>query len=503
MKYLIIVFFLYLLPHYTSSQGLNNTWLLGNSTGWPNLGRIEFESSSYQLLTEQRKMTFTGTQGTISDENGNLLMSSNGIWIANANNDTMLNGSGLNPGYFTNGWSYGLPIIYGNVFIPYPSDSNKYLLIHETELSPSYIMGIYSSVIDITLAGGLGEVIQKNDSITVDTLSYGIAAVQHANGEDWWIVAMKDTSDIAYTILITSNGIDTITKQSLSFSPWPRGNVPNITFSQDGKKFISTTYDNPIDRNCSVILTDFDRCSGLFSNTQVIPVSSGSYLWGLAFSPSGQFVYTCTSNYLFQINTTTLTLDTVAMYDGFISGMTPNCCATTFMNMYLAANGKIYITSGSSVKHIHEMNYPDSAGLACDVQQHNISLGNYLHFRAIPNHPNYYLGCDTTSSCPCLTTGVEEPENHDFKFSVSPNPNNGNFNIMYLLPHPTTGSGHGNGKLEVYDVNGRRVFEMNLPPWSTMQSISIPSSVGSGVYNCVIVSSGERVNRKMVVFNEK
>jgi hypothetical protein len=42
--------------------------------------------------------------------------------------------------------------------------------------------------------------------------------------------------------------------------------------------------------------------------------------------------------------------------------------------MYLAANGKLYITSGSSVQHLHEMNYPDSAGVACDVQQHAIEF---------------------------------------------------------------------------------------------------------------------------------
>jgi len=496
MKYLTLILFLNLGSQFVLCQGLNNTWLLGNDPGWPNLGRIEFGLSSYQLLNEQRKMAFKGTQGTISDHNGNFLMSSNGIWIANANNDTMLNGSGLNPGYFVNSWPYGLPIFYGNVFLPYPGDSTYYVLFHQTELSNDYIMGIYSSVIDIQLDGGLGGVIQKNDSILADTLGWGISAVRNANGKDWWVFFMEDSSDNIYTVNITENGIDTLYKQSLNFTPFPHGNGVQLTFSQDGTKFISTTYDNPIDRNSSVVLCDFDRCTGLFSNTQVIPVSSGSYLWGLAFSSSGQFVYTCTSNYIFQINTSTLSVDTVATYDGFISGIPPNCCATTFWNMYLAANGKIYITSGSGVKHIHEMNYPDNAGISCDVQQHTISLGNYFHLRAVPNHPNYYLGCDTTSSCSCLTTGIEELANHDFKFSVTPNPNNGNFNVMYLLPQ------NKKGKLEVYDVNGRRVYEMNLPPWSTMQSISLPLSVGSGVFNCVITSVMERVNKKVIIYNE-
>jgi hypothetical protein len=163
--------------------------------------------------------------------------------------------------------------------------------------------------------------------------------------------------------------------------------------------------------------------------------------------------------------------------------------------MYLAANGKIYITSGSSVQHIHEMNYPDSAGVACDVQQHNIALGNYFHLRAVPNHPNYYLGALTGSPCDTLTSNVELID-HDFKFSVSPNPNGGNFRIMYLLPQ------NEKGILEVFDVNGRRVYEMNLAQWSTMQIIQLPEYISSGIYNCVISSNTERANMKIAIIKE-
>ncbi|HNF39873.1 MAG TPA: T9SS type A sorting domain-containing protein, partial [Bacteroidia bacterium] len=112
------------------------------------------------------------------------------------------------------------------------------------------------------------------------------------------------------------------------------------------------------------------------------------------------------------------------------------------------------------------------------------------------NHPNYYLGCDTTqTTCPCLTTGINEIKEHDFKFSISPNPSNGNFKIMYLLPQ------NRKGTLEVFDVTGKKVFNYNLPPWSTMQYISLPK-IASGIYQCVITSGNERVHKKLVVFKE-
>jgi len=494
-----ILFILLLLLSYLHSfgQGYNHQWLLGYWNPPDPKGRMLIDNNSYSLLTENRKMSFWGTQANISDSNGNLLMSSNGIWIANATGDTMMNGGGLNPSPFTSNWPYGQVITYGNLIIPYPDDINRYLLFHQTGDSLNNVPSteLFFTIIDMTLDNGLGGIHpnEKNIILIQDTLSWGISACKHANGRDWWVVAMKDNSDLIYKILITNAGISSVVTQNLGIAP-SLGAAVQLTFSKDGKKFLCQLSNGGIITDHYVRFLDFNRCTGDFSNPQVIDLSAGGIGWGLAFSNSGKYAYACSSSDIFQINMDNLNVDTVASFDGFISPG-PSCCETTFWNMYLAANGKIYVTSGSGVQHLHEINYPDSAGLACDVQQHSIFLG-YAQLRAVPNHPNYYLGCDTTSSCPCLTTEIEEPEKHDFKFSVSPNPNNGNFNIRYLLPQ------NKNGRLEVYDVNGRRVYEMNLPPWSTMQSISLPSSVGSGVYNCVIMSGGVRVNRKIAVIKD-
>ncbi len=54
----------------------------------------------------------------------------------------------------------------------------------------------------------------------------------------------------------------------------------------------------------------------------------------------------------------------------------------------------------------------------------------------------------------------------------------------------------------MFDVNGRKIYETNLPPWSTMQEVVLPSGVSAGVYNCVITAGGSRVNRKIAVIGE-
>lgn len=482
-----IVFLLLMIiySNHSFSQGFNHSWLIGYDI-WPK-GRMLFDDTSYTFNSDTRKMEFITTEGNISNSNGDLLMSCNGEWISDATNDTMLNGASLVPGS-----GGGLLAPNACLIIPYPGDSNKFAIIHHTFklIGPYYkVTNLLLTVVDMTLNGGLGGVILKSDTIINDTLNSGIAACKHANGRDWWIVIQRDSSDIIYKILLSPIGISNISTQNLNISPLPWSNATQPTFSPDGTKFSFSYYDAALLHY--LFLFDFDRCSGLFFNTHIIDISDGFVGFGLAFSSNSNYVYATSVHKVFQIDVNSLMIDTVAINDTFYSPQ-PNGFLTDFLLMYLAANGKIYITSGNSVQHLHFINYPDSAGVACDVQQHAINLGIWS-FRAVPNHPNYYLGCDTTSGCTCLTTGLEEINNHNFKLSISPNPSNGSFKIIYLLPQ------NQNGRLEIYDVNGRSIYEMNLPQWSTMQYVTLPSAIADGIYNCVISSGNSRVNKKLVL----
>ncbi|MBL0052418.1 MAG: hypothetical protein IPP29_13365 [Bacteroidetes bacterium] len=311
------------------AQGYNHVWKLGYG-GWFDKGIMTFDTNAYQFNIEHRPQGFVGTQATISDAQGNFLMSSNGVWIANANNDTMLNGDSLNPGPDVNAFPHGLLVTYGNVFLPFTTDSNKFFLVHQAGFD-NYIPSIelYYSIIDKALDTGLGGVVQKNISIFQDTIGYGLAACKHANGRDWWVVAMKDSTNIIYKVLITPSDIQSVTTQSLGFVPLSFDAINQLTFSQDGTKFISATYNNIFQKNSSMVLCDFNRCTGMFSNTQTIPLTNNAYLWGLAFSASGKYAYACSSNDIFQVNTSSLQIDTVATYDGFYFPL--QSAATTFL----------------------------------------------------------------------------------------------------------------------------------------------------------------------------
>ena len=496
--------------NYSFSQGISSHWLLGYSTGLFDTNVVStkadlyFTQNNYTLTPANFKMPFMSAQGNLSDESGNILMVSNGCWIADATGDTMLNGGGLIPNSFSipnwcNNYS-GLPFQNSSVFVPHPSDSNLVYLLHQSGTSSSNLKssGLYSTLVDKTLNNGLGGVVsgQKNQIVFQMGLNPGIALCKHSNGRDWWVLVFKDSSDIVYTMSLTPSGFSSPIAQALGVSPIPLYLLGQMYFSPDGNKFAYSYYygvSGAVDNYVRIF--DFNRCTGLLSNTTQVTYFEPFGGLGLSFSPDSKKLYTSTFQKIFQLNLDTsnisASLSTVAINDGYYSPLPP--LQSDFWVMTPAANGKIYISSGNSVIDLHYINYPDSNGVACDVHQHAIRIPCYAT-RGHVYHPNYYLGCDTTLGCPCLvTSSLNENGNHDFSIKLSPNPGSSGFEILYLLPQ------NKNGILSVYDLQGRLMHKQSLPQWSTMQHVPTSNWAG-GVYQVRIESDGYFSTSKWVKY---
>nr|MBK9650395.1 T9SS type A sorting domain-containing protein [Bacteroidota bacterium] len=514
MRNLFLVF-ITILPFTIFGQGRNHNWLLGydvalfDTNVTSTKAFLQFDTNSVTVNGANFKMPFGISQGNISDENGNLLLVSNGCWIADVTGDTMQNGGGLNPSPFTTDWcdnTNAIPMWHSNVILPWPDSANKYVLFHMTgnyatlNWKPTEL---FYSVIDMNLNNGLGGVVvgQKNLFAVQDTLVASMAACKHANGRDWWIVVFKDSTNIVYKVLLTPTGISSVTTQALNVPS--HFNIGQANFSPNGKKFAyhERTFTNgnfPVTHG--IRLFDFDRCTGMMSNEQIISHIDFQFSGnGLAFSSNSQYLYFTTFYNVYQLNTDTSNMQAsmvnVATYDGYVSPFYP--LQTNFWLMYLAANGKMYICSGNSVIDMHYIDSPDSGGMSCNVVQHGLHLPCY-YFRGNVYHPNYYLGCDTSLGCPCLSANsISENGQHDFRFRVYPNPVVNNFvNIGYILPQ------NKSGILKLYDVNGKQLYTQGLPPWSNEQSIKLPK-LANGVYNLRIESGGYFMSKNLVVMGEK
>ncbi|MBX3107491.1 MAG: hypothetical protein KF877_12850, partial [Bacteroidetes bacterium] len=223
MKKYILLLICVCIYNLSTGQGYNHNWLLGyDNAGIPpytSVGKAfaEIDSLNINIFSQSRKMPFMSSQANISDSAGNLLFYTNGCWIANATGDTMMNGDSLNPGNFSDGYcTLGYPIANMELALPVPGMMNKYILFHQTGDQSVWSRKLYYSLIDMSLDSGRGAVTAKNQIAFSDSLISGISACKHANGRDWWVAVLKDSSDIIYTLLLTPNGITNIQQQHLN-----------------------------------------------------------------------------------------------------------------------------------------------------------------------------------------------------------------------------------------------------------------------------------------------
>ncbi|MBK9275195.1 MAG: T9SS type A sorting domain-containing protein [Flavobacteriales bacterium] len=455
------------------AQGLNNLWVGGfDSDGPPPFGGVDldFESGSMVISTMSRAIGYRRTSANITDANGNLLFSTNGSFVANGLGDTLLNGTGLNPSSYTSMFPEGLYLSQACLILPKPDTPGIYYLFHGTidDQVTTTANYLYLTTIDMSLDGGLGGVITKNQVLISDTLNVGkITAVRHANGRDWWMFCHKVTTNIYHRLLVTPNGVANDGTQAIGvIRPRDGGQV---CFSPDGSKF--AYYWGQFNQDLEVF--DFDRCTGLFTNPVHILIDDYDQMGGVAFSPNSRYLYVSSVEDVYQYDVQAADIGAsmvhIAHWDGFYSPFPP--FATLFDIAQLAPDGKIYISTGNSTDKLHVINDPDSAGLACNIEQHGIDLQRYFS-NSLPNHPNYHLGPVDGSVCDSLGINAGVPAALvEARLRVCPNPSNGSFTLSYPA-HA------GAGELIVFDLTGQLVLRERIPPWSQMHRLELSGAAG-------------------------
>jgi hypothetical protein len=153
---------------------------------------------------------------------------------------------------------------------------------------------------------------------------------------------------------------------------------------------------------------------------------------GVAVSFNSRYLYVSNNTILYQydlssqdILSSQITIDT---YDGFQDPF-----ATTFYQMTLAPDGKIYMFCTNSTKSLGVIHSPDSSGLACHFKPHSYKLPANAAIGAI-DLPNYRLGPEDGSICDSL--GIKNAPVADFRYEIDTiNPLKVSFrNLSYFEP---------------------------------------------------------------------
>jgi hypothetical protein len=403
-RHLLLSIITLLFSFLSFAQNRNSNWCFGDSAG------IKFVGSTTTLFISAVKSR--GSAVSISDSTGQLLFSAytratlpgNTTLIKDVSNQIMQNGSNI----VGEGWYQELATI------PDPGNSSKYYLF---SLSVTDGLGFYYSVIDMSLNGGLGAVIQKNVQLQNFHADDCVQAIKHGNGRDWWVITRSSyDSGEFYEYLITPSGISSVNIFYLDTAT--NNNVYHFTFSKSGNKIIAVDTWGLID------LFDFDRCTGVMTHNQTISneVTSGNlpYYFSVEFSPNERYIYVSAwpdpsnGNFLFQFDLQAPNI--FNSIDTIWHQATPTGSAGF---LKLARNNKIYFASvwydGMNFPYpypndtfnivnnnLSVINRPDSAGDSCLFTPFSFNLGGGRCYWGLPNNPDYEMG--SVAPCDSLTT---------------------------------------------------------------------------------------------------
>ncbi len=382
------------------SQKYDYNWIAGddapvNSPETTNFV-LNFNQYPVQVIPVETNYFLSLTHHSMSDIEGNFLYYSNGcsIWQFGApptlisdglNNDDHLCGNPIHEAMNQMHGLFSIPLknnrfmIFGHTIIPQTNCYLKRFLYHMVDFS-----------------NGIGQ-IEVKDSVIASGCFNGAVANRHANGRDWWILLSDNNEHRFYRWLLTPEGLSPVDTQNIPQTPLPGKAYAWFEFSPDGQKLAARYYDT------GTAIYDFDRCTGLLSNCQVLPKPQSGSLF-LIFSPNNRYIYTGESDVTriiqYDLNASDIagSEQLIATYDGFIDSASSNAVAFTAMER--GPDGKIYIFGGDT-RYMHVIDFPDRAGIACRFRQRAITFPSYT-FGPNAYYPNYRLGPIDGSSCDSL-----------------------------------------------------------------------------------------------------
>jgi gliding motility-associated-like protein len=403
----LIAFFIGILGFSTFAQGEANNWYFGINAG------ITFNTNPPSVLTDGQLRTNEGCS-SISDPNGNLVMYTDGRTIWNRNHQIMPNadyfgGTGLNgdPSSTSSGLIVPHPTnpdLYFVFTIDEPHHENAYAYPNQGPANSNGVSipfytdtgngipqdddgfnnGLNYSIVDISLDGGLGDVItgeRNNELITYDPddseeikfkASEKITAVRGGDCNSVWVIThFRNTF---YAFFFDADGIDEVPVTStvpplLEISNYRRAALGYLKASPNADKLLiahnTTNFDPEAgisdEGDGNVYAYDFDNLTGVVTNP--VELISNVNAYGVEFSQDGTKAYATVND----------TSDKIYQWDLSSTDVPNSITSITNLSvprtaLQLGPDGKIYHSIFGEPR-LGVINNPDEEGNSVDYTQ--------------------------------------------------------------------------------------------------------------------------------------
>jgi PKD repeat protein len=354
----------------------NSNWYFGQYVG------LTFTSSPPTAIPNSTIYALEGCS-SISDNMGNLMFYSSAQAILNSNHTIMANGGSL----------VGDPSsTQASMIVKHPGNNNLYCVF-----TTSAVGAFAYSIVDMSLAAGLGSVTVLNSSLYNLTCEKQVA-VRHCNGKDVWIISHEINSDKFVSHLLTSSGVNPMPVYSSigpAISSTTGAGAGQLKISPDGKKLAMAVSGNSVNGG-GFYLFDFNAATGIVSNSLMLygQILNQNWAYGVEFSPDGSKLYGCTGFYNLQPELHQWNICAGNNSAIIASRYTINPPGTlTYGSLQRGIDGKIYLAVLSQ-QSLSVINNPNLTGASMGFSFNAVSIStinNKFCRMGLPNFINPYI----------------------------------------------------------------------------------------------------------------
>lgn len=403
------------------AQKQANFWYFGQNAG------LNFSLGPPAALTNGALNTGEGCS-SISTATGALEFYTDGRFVYNKNHTQMPNGFGLNGNSSST---------QSGIIVPKPGSSTEYYIFTVDAADNGLAAGLCYTKVDMTLNGGLGDVVTTEKNISLVPLACEkVTAVGHGDGLTFWVITKKWGNADFYSYRITFDGVEIIPVISTTGPPLV-GNIGQaskgyLKVSPDGTKIASAN-----NTDFSVGIYNFDKFTGTVSHL----VSDNSYPnpgggdpggpYGVEFSPNSKYLYIGEWKANRRISQYDLTSgDPTTILASKVVVATVSQGSDPIGALQLGPDNRMYIARYNS-GYLSRINSPNVLGTFCGFQENAVNLaGRECRYGLPPFIQSFfYLSADFYWNEPaCLGTITQ------FTTSASDNPDS----VKWTFPDGST-----------------------------------------------------------------
>ncbi len=372
------------------AQGENNNWHFGYHAA------ITFNQSPPVAVSGSNLYSVEGC-ASVSGPAGNLKFYSSGTTIYDRNGNVMPNGSGLLGNQPGSGFT-PLPgsASQGVNIVQFPSDTSKYyhfvLDAGETWPAPGYLR---YSIIDMTLNGGLGDVVAGQKNIVLqDSMTEAAITIRGDGCYTWLLVHNRFLEEfLAYKIDI--NGLDTTPVRSYSGVLANYGFSGCMAVSPDRSKLFYFGYE-------TLEYHEFDPATGIVFNGVALDTAIGHPFYAGAVSPDGSKLYSCRwSGFLLHQYDLSLLPNIAAV----AASRYTLSSAGYYSDARLGPDNKIYLSQTGS-HYVSTIHNPNGLGASAQFQMNAVYLGSLTPYPTQKLGSQFVINYIDTFHAPALDTGT-------------------------------------------------------------------------------------------------